>query len=389
MTKKLPKLCMTVGVALLGALECSGRWVTSYSTEACRVRDGRLGLLVKAHSSEYGWTLIEGPRRTGAEHSYLYWVDVDYEAIWNKSAPPICVQPLFRADHDVSIPSLITEEPAVLAWVSRWEKMITFDIGKRSWCMVQEAPPGEFVYTGVYGGPGGDLAWTRGGDIYTYDFGAAGFRRVGLVPQCKAELGDEVWCEAWNAVRNRERRRAVVLGTRTVLWSEELRDETMSRLSWYDVPTGAFLGKLSFPASSKLVALAWNGASLVFAFRDASGAVSIATEAGHLPNKQQMCADMGILSHRMLLSTTPPALLAIGWQSSERRSVRHWDFREWRYLQGLYRTGTLSVAVSELKQPDKRFCGYCVSEPCPNDTNRPPWAVRLKNTPATGSKEAP
>jgi hypothetical protein len=357
--------------------------------EACRVRDGHLGLLVKAHSSEYRWTLIEGPRRTGAEHSYLYWLDVDYEAAWAKSAPPVCAQPLFRADSDVSSPSVITAEPTVLAWGSRWEKLTFFDIAKRSWRTVQAAPPGEFVYTGVYGGPNGDLTWTKGIDLFTYDFVSAGFRRVGQVPQCKAELGDEVWCEAWDAVRNRDRRRAVVLGARTVVWVEALRDETTSRLSWYDVQTGAFVGQLPVPAGSKLLALAWSGDSLVFAFRDASGAASIATEAGHLPYKQQMCADMGFPSHHMVLSTTPPALLAVGWQSSEGRRARQWDFHEWRYLQGLYRTGTLSVAVSELKQPDMRFCGYCASEPYRSDTNSPPRVLRLKNNPTDVSTEAP
>jgi len=155
----------------------------------------------------------------------------------------------------------------------------------------------------------------------------------------------------------------VVIGSRTVVWSEEFHDQTMAQLNWYDVSTGVLLGKLSVPADSSLRALAWNGTSLVFAFRDASDTLSIATETGFLPNKQQMCADTGVLSPRMLLSTAPPALLAIKWMSSEGRGTRQWEIREWRYLQGLYRTGTLSVAVSELKQSNRRFVEPCKSEP--------------------------
>lgn len=368
MTTHLSKKFMTVFLALLGTLECSGRWITSYSMEDFHMRDGRLGLLVKSHSSEYGWTLIEGPRRTGNTRADLYWLDVDYEALWAKSAPPIRVQPLFRAEHDVSTPSVITEEPTLLAWGSRWEKLSTFDIVKRSWSTVQEAPPGEFMHTGVYGGSRGALTWTRGDDLYSYDFGAAGFRRVGHVPQCKAEFGDERWCCEVSTSARHEQRRAVVIGPRTVVWSEEFHDQTTTRLNWYDVSTGVLLGKLPVPADSSLWALAWNGTSLVFAIRDASGTVSFATETGFLPNKQQMGADTDSLSYRMLLSTTPPALLAIKWMSTEGRGTRQWKIREWRYLQGLYRTGTLSVAVSELKQPDKRFVEPCKSEPYSKET---------------------
>lgn len=344
------------------ALECSARWVTSYYIEDCRARDGRLGFLVEKESSEYEWTLIEGPRRTGNTRTYRYWLDVDYESVWAKPASPARVQPLFRSGYDGSHPSVITAEPTLLAWASRWEKLNYFDIGKRSWTTVQEAPPGEFMHTGVYGGSRGALTWTKGDDLCTYDFGTVHFRRVGHVPQCKAEFGDERWCCEVSTSARHEQRRAVVIGSRTLVWSEEFSDVTTAQMFWYDVSTGVLLGKLLVPPHSSLRALAWNGTSLVFAFRDASGTFSIATETGFLPSKQQMGTDL--VFYRMLLSTAPPALLAINTRdSSEGRGTRQWEIREWRYMEGLYRTGTLSVATGDLNQPDKRFIEPCKSEP--------------------------
>lgn len=217
--------------------------------------------------------------------------------------------------------------------------------------------------TGTHSGQRADPTWRKDDDLFAYDCSKSAFVRIGHVPQCKAQLGDVDWCDQ-NSTSRCERFAAVVDGN-VVLWGKH-----SSNVHWYALSSGTLRGSMPVPDDSELLDIEGEGDALLFAFCNLNrGIASIWDESGQLQAKQQVNDSFSLID-RICFSTAPAVLLALkSLAADDGRSLR-WEIREWRYREGLYRTGNLVIPRRELDQPTKKFVEEDPYQSLPADQQR-------------------